>query len=315
MRSMAGGLGSLLTYMATCAVLAGCVGCTEERTVVGPPPPPPPPPPSPKGLDACPAWSPDGRTVAYWAEEQSSTPYLYNTFIRLVDAESREITTICDEFQFALNIDWSPDGRWLLLSGDRGIWKILVGGDSSTVLMDGSYASASWSRVSGRIFFSNEHGSAGGVYSMNPDGTDVIRHTSNDSDYVSSPHVFPDSDSMVVLVNGAGYRDCIALLSTGEMSPRDTIHCDTRTIDNPRMSPDHGSLYFTAYDSQLSSYRVLQLHRLSQSLRPLAVSAWTPFGLSPDGRFIVYSDTRSSRGLQILKIETGQIFQLTPGYQ
>jgi Tol biopolymer transport system component len=300
--------------MAVCAVLAGCAGCTEERTVAGPPPPPPPPPPQLGYSDGFPAWSPDGRTVAYVSAETDSNQINIRAYIRLVDVGTYDTTTILrDDQMFVFDLAWSPDGHWLLLSTEVGIFKMLATGDSLTLLKVGEFhVSASWSSVSNRIFFGINGGSEGGIYSMQPDGSNLQRWTYPASGVMQCPYVFPDSDTLVVQSYDANGDYCIALYYPHDVLLEEVLACGLPLVAHPRPAPDQRSVFFVGFDTAQEIQRIYNLKREFGVSTPLTgATSQNPFSVSPDGNYIVYHDAARTRGLQIISIRTGQVFQLT----
>lgn len=120
--------------------------------------------------DLHPAWSPDGRTVAFIAHKIDVAPFSSSYSLTMVDVASGDITTVWElPGLWPAMLAWGPDGHWLIFSTISGIFKMTAGGDSFTQLSTGGgHVTSSWSRVSDRIFFGINAGSESGVYSMIP---------------------------------------------------------------------------------------------------------------------------------------------------
>lgn len=67
-----------------------------------------------------PVWSPDGRTVAYLGGGDQ-------TIVSVVDVETGEFRPLNDQLDHAADLAWSPDGRFLSIRRDGGLWLIDAG--------------------------------------------------------------------------------------------------------------------------------------------------------------------------------------------
>ncbi|HUU45619.1 MAG TPA: hypothetical protein VM118_07765 [Acidobacteriota bacterium] len=293
----------------------GLAGCTDERPV-DPLPEPPDTVYVTNGADMLPAWSPDGRTVAYWAFLEGPDVFSYEQYLQTVDVETGKIDTVRDMAHLApFNTAWGPDGRWLLLSTASGIVKILTTGDSLTLLKAGEFhVSATWSRVSDRIFFGINGGSEGGVYSMGPDGTGLRRWTYPASCDLAIPTVFPDSDTLAAMGWEEKNSYCLVLYY-----PRDTcviskLRCGLLSFQEIRMSPNHRFVGFTSNIDHPLRSSLYAYDRETDTILTLVPTRTEGYDFSPDGHYVVYLDHEITDGLQILEIATGQVRQLTPGY-
>tara|TARA_R110002126_G_scaffold228815_2_gene373163 strand:- start:4457 stop:5170 length:714 start_codon:yes stop_codon:yes gene_type:complete len=93
--------------------------------------------------DEAPAWSPDGKYIAYnhYNPEPDEDESIYS--LRLLDMETLESSLILDGFAF--NPNWSPDGQWLAFNGGD-IFKIRPDGtDLQQITNVGSAFFPSWS--------------------------------------------------------------------------------------------------------------------------------------------------------------------------
>lgn len=113
-------------------VLFGClftVGCKKDNSTEGGTPPCINCPFDFRLTDFEPAWSPDGRTIAY--VHADTTPGMAG--IWLIDTNGTN-NRIVVRSAGADSPCWSPDGRWIAFSYRAQIYKIVVYGDSSVQL-------------------------------------------------------------------------------------------------------------------------------------------------------------------------------------
>ncbi|HMZ07979.1 MAG TPA: hypothetical protein PK078_10200, partial [Anaerolineales bacterium] len=128
------------------------------------------------------AWSPDGEKIAY--AMNMGVPQEYEIFT--MDASGRNHIRISQGLQgIGGSVDWSPDGRALLVYagpfGDKDIFQIDVATGSYVQLTDGgNNAGASYS-PDGRfiVFNSLRNNDQADLYVMNADGSNQAQLTNN----------------------------------------------------------------------------------------------------------------------------------------
>lgn len=127
-----------------------------------------------------PRWSPDGKKIAYTAADEEE-----HYALSAMNSDGSNVTTIRKGPSpgFIGMADWSPDGSRIVFMVDESY----TGGEIDTYVMNadgrcveqltdvsGDDSGARWSPDGERILFgSNRNG--GGIYLMNPDGTDQMR--------------------------------------------------------------------------------------------------------------------------------------------
>jgi len=127
-------------------------------------------------------WSPDGSTIAFaMAVDQ---PDAYEIFLMDVDGKNvRQITYGLDGIGGSL--DWSPDGRYLLIyagsTGDKDIFRIDVEAKTASQLTDGGNNAASSYSPDGQwiAFNSLRNDDQADIYLMRADGSDMRQVTDN----------------------------------------------------------------------------------------------------------------------------------------
>jgi Tol biopolymer transport system component len=206
------------------------------------------------GIENGPVWSPDARRIAYVAE----TPGRWRLMVRPAGVggggAATELLAIAERLEV---VDWSPDGRFLLLElsragngGQPGLW--LVGprvGEAPRPLIDGPF-----SEDSGRF-------SADGrwlVYQSNESGQAEI--------YLQP---FPLTGARWQVSNQGGVA--------------------------PRWRPDGGEIYYRANGSQMAVGLSLAAEPSLGTPRQLFVGGTNDYEPAPDGqRFLFAMPTRSA---------------------
>jgi len=136
------------------------------------------------GNIASPSWSPNGKSIAF-AMSSAAAPQSYEIFI--LDLETNKIAPVT---QGHLNhtggsVDWSPDGRYLLLfagePGNNEIYSLeLVSGQITQLTDGGNNAAPSWSPDGRWIVFNSMRASENAnIFIMRPDGSDVHQLTND----------------------------------------------------------------------------------------------------------------------------------------
>jgi len=160
--------------------------------------------------DVDPAWSPDGRRIAFAKDGQ----------IHVMNADGSGVTNLTSDFSVNRGPAWSPDGRRIAFHSDRDadgnfvIFEIYTMAADGTVpirLTDlpGDHSSAAWSPDGRTIAFVCQDfssASARQICAMNADGTDVRVLTDNARDQRDAdPSFSPDGRKIVFTRTGYGY--------------------------------------------------------------------------------------------------------------
>lgn len=119
-------------------------------------------------IDFEPAWSPDGRRIAY----SHSNPDIEASGIYLIDSKGDNKIHLVSGF--ARSADWSSDGNWIVFSQGDQIFKITESGDILTQLtFAGRNLFPKWSSNGQWIAYNNiACDSQCGIWIMKPDGSD-----------------------------------------------------------------------------------------------------------------------------------------------
>jgi Tol biopolymer transport system component len=148
--------------------------------------------------DGFPSWSPDGRRIVYRSTERLGGDRIVKN-LRILEVETRAVQGLTDGEHDDNFPAWSPDGDVIGFTSNRAgpfnIYTIRADGTGLRRLTDsaGRDAHCSWSPDGKWIFFSSDRGghkdevllsgvagqSAGDIYAMRPDGSDVRRLTND----------------------------------------------------------------------------------------------------------------------------------------
>ena len=163
-----------------------------------------------------PAWSLDGRMVAFVHEVESTYfPVEADPGLHVMNADGtgeRTLTRLVDPKTGydleGIGVDWSPDGR-LVYGGQPGIISIRTDGDEKRLLIRYGH-SPSWSPDGRKLAYVQSGGDGSAIFVANADGTDRRRVTLNLKVYDLDPRIFgvdwsPDSSWLVF---AAEREDC-----------------------------------------------------------------------------------------------------------
>lgn len=294
----------LVRYLVLLIVIA-VSGCNSEKCTA-------PEPQNSRGLtDSYPAWSPDGKTIAFFRGEYDGFT-IEQRSLMTVDVETGKMDST-PTTEFVSDLTWSPDGRWLLFASGNGICKLRPNGDSLTMLTSsGIAASPTWSPVSNRIYYCVYNGSEAGLHSVNPDGSGHYRWTDPDN-LISfwTPSCSSDSDTLL----GRTFRPsdyCLAAYYPGDTAVTSVLACGYEWLHMVKSSPDGRYVAFNSTSETDPAKIVLfLLDRADGSIRSFEAVRAVSFDFSPDGRFIVYSDFFKTGALKVVDLDTGEQIQLT----
>jgi len=180
--------------------------------------------------ESAPAWSPDGRQLAY---ERDGLVHA----MRADGAGDRRLATGNEP-------DWSPDGKTIVFSRPKDQLYVVSagGGDARRLTSLGQSSSPAWSGTAGRIAFTSTRDGRAEVYTMLPDGSAQRRVTQLGG---SDPSWSPDGRRITYVREhalwtiGSDGSDPHLLLTTPS---------EFDTIDDPEWSPDGSTIAFAAYD-------------------------------------------------------------------
>src|SRR5919109_605380 len=178
-----------------------------------------------------PAWSPDGRRVAFrWFRPNTDTVGVY-----VADADGSSVRLLAEPAGMP---DWSPDGRSIAFasqrSGSSDVWVVDADGTHMRDLtpkpsLDDSPA---WSPDGRHILFGADRAShspfGGDLFSMRPDGTDVRRLTREGQNY--APAWSPDGRWIAFNSQRDGNSEVYVMRPDGTGQRRLTDHLEADGI-------------------------------------------------------------------------------------
>jgi hypothetical protein len=183
---------------------------------------------------SAPAWSPDGRRLAYVAPGPGGGT---DVFVADADAKHRARLTRTRESEVAAT--WSPDGRRLLV--ERGGRLILIGADGRGERALTAGTDADWSLRNRRIVFVARRGGNADLFVIEPNGHGLRRLTTTAASE-SDPVWSPDGRSIAFLAEDAGSTDLYVLdfrtLAVGRLTQ------DTYLESSPQWSKSFGGVTY-----------------------------------------------------------------------
>jgi len=184
--------------------------------------PPPPAPPASRAkstlvrltnnsaLDGGPAWSPDGRQIAFWSNRDGKVE------IYVMDTDGSNVKRITDNLADDYGPRWSPDSRKILFDSERdGNKEVYVmdadGGNQTRLTRNSAHDSAtSWSPDGSQIAFASNRDNVNtynfDIYVMNADGSNV-RRIVDDLEFDAEPKWSPDGKKILFVTGRNGNFD------------------------------------------------------------------------------------------------------------
>ncbi len=257
-----------------------------------------------------PAWSPDGRTIAYVHGDTVNG----KTGIYLIDTSGNNKRIIYTG-PGAYSPAWSPDGEWIAFSDQAQIFKMKINGDSLTQLtLGGRNFFPDWSPDGDWIAYDSNADSPNGmnfIWKMKADGSDKIRIAYDPSNgEVRMPNWASDGNKIVhQKYIGIGSPEIFTMDSFGNNTIRLTH--DENFESYPRYSPNGTLITFTSQPYG-GSPQIWVMNFDGTNLKQLTETQGYSCDWSPDGEWIVYTDSRTVSGrLWIMRKDGSQKHQIT----
>ena len=191
-----------------------------------------------------PAWSPDGRKLAYVSFERGNS----SIYVQDIATGARELVASFRGINGAP--EFSPDGGRLALtlskSGNPEIYVMDLGSKALTRITNqfGIDTSPTWSEDGGSLYFTSDRGGKPQIYQVSANGGGATRITFEGS-YNADPAVSFDGKKIATTQgNGNSYR--IALLDRSLGSPRWSMLSPGSLDESPSFAPNAGMLLYAA---------------------------------------------------------------------
>ena len=226
-----------------------------------------------------PAWSPDGRSLAYVSFESGKAVVMVQD---VTNGERRAVASFRGSNSAPA---WSPDGRQLAVTLSRDglaqLYLIDLSGDGLRRLThsSGIDTEATFAPDGQSIYFVSDRGGGPQVYRQPLAGGNAERVTFNGA-YNISPAVSPDGRMLAWVTRGSGLRVVVQPLD-GSAPPLQVT--DTNDDENPSFAPNSRLLI---YATRSQGRDVLMTTTLDGKIRTRLLSsgidvrepAWGPFG-------------------------------------
>ena len=259
-----------------------------------------------------PAWSPDGRTIAYIHGDT----VFGKTGIYLIDTSGKNNHIIYSS-PSAYSPDWSPDGQWLVFSDQAEIFKMKINGDSVTQLTpEGRNFFPSWNPDGKMIVLSRSY-----AYPEIPDvqGIWIMNSLNGNNKRKVCGGVYPSWSSDGNYILFVGYHNEIYRVNVYDTSMVDRLtslnqsNIYATTNSYPKYSPDGTMIAFTSQPSGLASQtQIWVMNSGGTNLRQLTTTEGYSCDWSPTGEWLVYTDSRAMNGrLWLIRIDGSENHQLS----
>ena len=191
-----------------------------------------------------PSWSPDGSQITYLSDRDGSSD------IWVVELDGSKPVNLTRHAAKDRTPAWSPDGEWIAFASvrDTPYWELyLARPDGSEIQRltwweDASDLNPTWSPDGQRLAFASKRDGNWEIYSMDRDGSNLLRLTNHPDDDVS-PAWSPDGSRIAFESTREGYTEIFVMPVAGGGATNVT-NAPFSSEHGPSWSPDGGRLLF-----------------------------------------------------------------------
>ena len=230
-----------------------------------------------------PAWSPDGRKLAYVSFERGNSAI----YIQDIASGARDLVSSFRGINGAPA--FSPDGRRLALSlsrsGNPEIYVMDLGSKQLTQVTNhfGIDTEPTWSADGSKIYFTSDRGGRPQIYQVAAGGGSPSRVTFQ-GNYNATASVSYD-DKKIAVAQGAGNTYRIAIMDSSLGSPRWNTVSTGNLDESPSFAPNAGMLLYAAREGGRGVlYAVSADGRVRQRLvladGDVREPAWSPYRIA-----------------------------------
>jgi len=255
------------------------------------------------GVEAQPALSPDGRSVAFVSNRDGQ----WDLYVGLIAGGT--VVRITNDPNFEARPRWSPDGQRLLYarlndSGTYDLWVVpALGGPSRRLVLNG--ADPAWSPDGRSIAYS----ARGVIWICDATGENPRQVTQPESPLSHLQPVFShDGHRLAFVRRHSGPYGELAILDLKTGSVR-TLTRDGALVWSPAWSPDDRFLYFAS--SRGGTTNVWKISAASGEPEQITAGqgADSDLDLSADGKRLVFSTYRTNLNLAQLSLDRASLGQ------
>ncbi len=243
-----------------------------------------------------PAWSPHGNRIAFWDTDPNGDRDIWTV---QADGTSARPVPVTHDAWTDWSPAWSPDGRFLYFSSDRGgamnLWRVRIDEESGkvegapeSVTTPSSYTGWTTFARNGKELAYVRRMPLSELYKVPFDpgkALDLNQKTALTAGErtLHEPDMSPDGQSIVVRVQDP-QEDLALIRSDGSDTRRLTN--DVYDDRDPHWSPDGNEIVFTSNRSR--TFEVWAIHPDGTGLRKLTNGSIVPFAWDPSGDLVAY---------------------------
>jgi TolB protein len=261
-------------------------------------------------IDGEPAWSPDGKWIAFYHDDSLSS----KAGIYLISPDGANIRKCQDGI--AETPAWSPDGQWIVFSKNAQIWKKKIDGDSLTQLtFEGRNFFPSWSPDGQWIAFDGwipDEMKFYGIFKMDKSGKEKTLFGYDVNGAIRMPTWANNSTIIHIRYSQQFYLpEIFSMKSNGKNEVRLTFN--NANDYYPKFS--NNRIAFTSKPHDKPHFGIWTMDADGSNLKQLTDTQAYTCDWSPDGKHIVYNDARAKNGrLWIMDADGSNKRQLTFDY-